>query len=212
MSQKKVKLTKFKLVKLIPREEKIRVIEKVKKCPKVAEFDVAQLNLNEIVHPEDENKPREHFSLLEEAYDIALPRLLRLREKYPQGSFVTIGMSSVPVNRDAQYVALEVFYPRSFFSPKLKIEEQILYRSHNKFNALMVEYLLQFHISEGLWKDFFGGLFNPQKKAFPHLPEGALMPWMEEEEETLTPYYVYVKFSKSKMTFAIKDDDDVDKL
>lgn len=107
--------------------------------------------------------------------------------------FITIGESSVPELRDKHYNFKEEFYRRDFFQPKLKMEEQILYHSNNKFNALMVEYFLQFHLSEGFWKQQFKALANPQKNFFAYL-------WHYKSE----PHYVYAKFSKKKANFSLK--------
>lgn len=154
-----------------------------------------QLDCNELIASTDDGNPRSHFELLEEAHQIALPRLLSLLDRYPKNSFIAIGTSSIPIDRDQNYNKYPDCIRRDSFVPKLKIEDQILFRSKNKFNVLMVEYLLQFHLAEGLWKEHFVGRMNPQRRWLPHLPNNESEP---------KDYYVYAKFSKKPFTHSIK--------
>lgn len=104
-------------------------------------------------------------------------------------------MSSNPVSRDNCYNNYPDYIRRDALNPKLKIEDQILFRSKNKFNVLMVEYLLQYHLAEDLWKKHFVGRMNPQRRLLLHLPD---------RETEANNYYVYAKFSKKSSTFSIK--------
>lgn len=204
-ARKKSKFVLFEELDFVTREEKLRIIEKVKIIPQAVKADFSVFSEDQIVLPVDDGEPRDRFHLLEETFDVALPRLLALQAKYPPGSYITIGESSAPELRDKQYNSKAEFYRRDFFQPKLKMEEQILYRSNNKFNALMVEYLLQYHLSEGFWMEQFSALANPQKKLFAYL-------WHYKSE----PHYVYAKFSTKKANFSLKpiaeDDDDDDNI
>lgn len=199
--RKKMHFVLFEELEYVDREEKLRIIEKVKVMPSPAKIDFGKFSFNEIELPDDNGWPRDRFHLLEEIHGDALPRLLTLQAKYPPGSFITIGESSNPANRDNNYNDKAEFYRRDSFNPPLKIEEQILFRSNNKFNALMVEYFFQFHLSEGYWAKKFSALANPQRKLFAYL--------RDYEPE---PHYVYAKFSSKKANFSFKpiDEDEDD--
>lgn len=194
-SKKTIKLIDFKQVKPISLEEMNEVFKRVETLPEKSKSSSTHLDFNELISPSDDGKPRSHFELLEETHQVALPRLLRLMDRYPQNSFITIGMSSIPVNRDSYYDSYPDYFRRDSFVPKLKIEDQILFRSKNKFNVLMVEYLMQFHLAEGLWKEHFIDRTNPQRRLLPHLPDREIEP---------KDYFVYAKFSKKSSTFSIK--------
>lgn len=173
----------FEEVKSVSRKEKLRILNKIKTTPSAIKVDVLHLNFNQWIMPKDDGKPRDRFHLLEEAYQEALPRLLSLRGKFPKEAFISIGMTSNPVKRDLHYNNLSAFYRRDSLSPQLKIEEQILFRTNNIFNALVVEYMLQYHMSDGLWKDLFR--CNPQRKLFPAL----------KKSYEKKAHFVYAKFS-----------------
>lgn len=181
-------LVQFEEVKPIPRAEKLRILEKAKQVQDPVEYNFDKYCDEEFEEPTDDGSPRTHFHLLEDTYDIALPKLKWLMKKFPKDAFITIGEASNPRILDSQYNNKKEYYRRDFFNPKLKLEEQILYRSNNKFNTLMVKYLLQFHTDVGLWKDQFIGRMNVHRRLFPKL-----------REYKSEPHYVYAKFSR-KMT------------
>lgn len=95
-----VKLTRFKEVVYVEREEKTRILEKAKIPQQAAKIDFGKFGVDEFEMPADDGKPRDRFHLLEEAYDIALPRFLTLQKRYPAGTYITIGETSNPEQRD----------------------------------------------------------------------------------------------------------------
>lgn len=86
ISRLKSKFVLFEELHYVERQEKLRIIEKVKIIPQAAKVDFSVFSEDEIVLPVDDGEPRDRFHLLEEVYDIALPRLLALQAKYPPGS------------------------------------------------------------------------------------------------------------------------------
>lgn len=125
-STKSIKLINFKQVKPISLEEMREVFKKVEKLPEKSKASSIHLDTNELITPKDDGKPRSHFELLEETHQVALPRLLSLMEKYRKNSFITVGMSSRPVDRDVYYNQHPDYIRRDSFVPKMKIEDQIL--------------------------------------------------------------------------------------
>jgi hypothetical protein len=194
-SSKTIKLVPFKEVKPITLKEMNKVFKMVEKIPKKLKISANGLKYNDLRTPNEDGKPRSHFELLEETHRVALPKLLGLMNKYPNKTFISIGMTSEPVKRDIFYNGFSAYIRRDSLVPKLKIDDQILFRTRNKFNALMVEYLLQFHIAEGLWKDHFINRVNPHCLRLPKLPE---------DEQEAKDYYVYAKFSTQSATFSTK--------
>jgi hypothetical protein len=172
--------------------------------------------------PKDDNLPHNRWHI--EAHEKALPRLIRLQSRYPAGSLITIGFTSRPHTSDWEYNKMNEFYRRTELTPPLKLQEQILFSSCKKFNALTVEYIMQVQLSEEAWKSRFGTLCNPQK-ALPSLPykfcstlpqealkdgdkgdtEGESESESNGEEddgkdESEKAYYVYAKFSRVAKT------------
>jgi hypothetical protein len=194
--EEKVKLVPFEVVREVPRAEKLRILIKCKQeLPEPAVINFSKFHVNEWEPPTDNGEARDRWTLLEETRDIALPRFLLLQNKFPPGSFATFGIAANPLRRDWFYNSSSAYYRRDSFKPAIKLEEQILFRSNNRFNALTVEYLLQYHFSEGLWKDEFSTIAIPQKHALPALA-------VSDEQ---WPTYVYAKFSRTQETWSLKD-------
>jgi hypothetical protein len=110
-----------------------------------------------------------------------------LRSRYPSGSYITIGQTSNPKARDANYNFRAAVYKRSEATPPIGLDEQILFCTGSHLTALTMEYLLQFHLgcSDGMFYDQ-NSIFMNKQKLTKH-KEG----WI-----TGSNHYVYVKFTK----------------
>lgn len=174
-------------------EERRNIIGLISKIPEPAEDeDFQAMGYNFIKVPTDDNLPRNVYDLLVEIHSSVLPKLLRVMKRFPKGSLITVGMSLNPRSRDNSYNAKKEFIRRDSRIPVLCLQEQVVYESNCKYNALCVEYLLQHMLRVGLWKKSFSVLMNPQRRLQPY-----------KSVEIATPYYVYVKFSTTEANLNI---------
>jgi hypothetical protein len=93
-----------------------------------------------------------------------------------------------------QYDRRAEYYKRTDVEPPIRLEELILYRSNNRANCLAVEYYLQHHLQNGLWKEHFAGKVNPHRPAPPI-----------KKDHEVRPCYVNARYSKLLSTWQVVD-------
>lgn len=165
---------------LFTEDEKRNIVERIWTVPNISDEDeeenTADLKYNELRKPEDRSEIRNHWDLIQEAHDLVLPRILKLQKKYPKGSYMSIGVSVVPINRDLIYDQKPEFIKRKSFNPPMKLEQQIIYRSNHSFNCLCIEYILQKHMQSGMWSYKFGRVMNKQRFSQPRKKDNKIEP------------------------------------
>lgn len=179
-------------------EQKMDIVERIWTAPEIeegAKEDVIDtFAYNQLTKPEDFAEVKNHWVLIQEVHDVVLPRILRLQRKFAKDAYISIGISTNPADRDIGYNRIPAFIKRSSFTPPLKLEHQIVYRSNHPFNCLCVEYILQKQMQSGMWSYKFGHRMNKQKVTQPR-----------KKDITIEPCYVYVKFSTIPATLSKKD-------
>jgi hypothetical protein len=128
-----------------------------------------------------------------------LPQIDRLRERYPKGALMTIGMTVDPMTRDRHYNQQAAVYRKVEADPPLRVDEQILFKVYSRFSALQFEYLVQYHLgdSEGKFYEKYGKFMNEQQRIEP-----------KNAVDNERAHYVYIKFTKIPFIWKHYDDDD----
>jgi hypothetical protein len=164
------------------RENKIKLLRQIRVLPDRLRGKISRA-FDDFDLPDDDGSVRCKYKLLEEVHRVVLPKLMRLRKRFPR-AFITIGETISPHQRDRHYSSRVEYHKRRDMKPPVSLEEQILFRSNHRFNCKMVEYLLIFHLNKGVWKERFSKYMNPQK---------IVQPCKQDYE--FQPAYVYAQFS-----------------
>jgi hypothetical protein len=180
----------------LSKEEKLILLREISVLPDRLRGKITG-GLNGYDLPRDDGSIRCRYDLLREIHQKVLPKLLRLIKRYPKNTFISIGVTSNLAERESKYDARIEFIKRRSIKPPIHREEEILFRSFNRFNSIMVEYLLQHHLSEGLWCESLKHRMNPQRVQIP----------ISTEYSPNVATYVYAKFSTIPATHARVDED-----
>ncbi|KAG5666137.1 hypothetical protein PVAND_017718 [Polypedilum vanderplanki] len=119
-----------------------------------------------------------------------------LNDRLPPNSFLSVGQTRNMRRRDNQYNTYAVTIRRAEFDPFMPFDEMITFRTWRRYYALLYEYLLQRETidQDGELHDEFGERMNPQKYERPSKNE--------ENVKPDRPYFVYIKATRKKWTFA----------
>jgi hypothetical protein len=173
--------------------EMLRVFKKIKILPQASKEEFLT-DYNEVIQPEDDGTVKEELDLLEQIHSSCLPKLLRLEQRFPPEAHASVGTSFNPSGRMLQYDQRAEYYKRTDVEPPIIMEELILYRSNNRANCLAVEFYLQHHLQNGLWKGHFEGRVNPHDTRPP-----------VKKDHDVRACYVYARYSKVLSTWQVID-------
>lgn len=152
---------------------------------------------DKIAPPTDaDDKEWTQDTMMDRIREISIPQLRVLFDKFPQGAYGTIGMTSDPLDRFCHYRKFPQFYRRHETTPYIEKEELILYKCWTRKQARMYEYLLQRHfiLDDGEFYEEFGQRMNQQ----------AVLKPSEELSEKKVAHYVYFQASRTPFTFSLK--------
>lgn len=112
--------------------------------------------------------------------------------RFPEGAFLSIGMTSDPIRRFTEYRKHWEVYRNHEASPRMKNDEFILFRCWSKEEGFKYEYLLQKHtiLEDGEFHSVFGSRMNQQLIRKPSI-----------KSTIKAPHYVYAKVSRVPFTF-----------
>ncbi|KAG5674845.1 hypothetical protein PVAND_004790 [Polypedilum vanderplanki] len=132
MSEEKAKTNTVSIEDEEEHKELVRVYKKIKKLPPKSEEDFEHYTYNELIFSNDDGVMKSDLELLEEAYDRCLPKFLRLRERNPPNSFITIGTTHDPRARCISYDDRDEYIKRTDVDPPIKLQEMVLYSSYSE--------------------------------------------------------------------------------
>jgi len=125
----------------------------------------------------------------------SIQQITRLFQRHPDGALGLVGQTKDIKNRFGCYNSYDAVYRQHYAKPFMEYDEFVLFRTWRKYDVLLFEYFLQYHLIQenGEFFSIFGHRMNSQTIRRPR---------PNEDDEEKRPFYVYLKFTREPFSLA----------